>query len=58
MLDEYDRYKDGTRKLLGGDTSGNKKTMNQEKVSTEPTYCYLQHTVPNRTAMRHGWNGE
>ena len=35
----------GTWKLLSGDTAGNKKTMNQGKVSTEPTFCNLQHAV-------------
>ena len=31
------QYEDGTRKLPRGDTVGNKKTMDQGKVSTEPT---------------------
>ena len=49
---------DGTKKLPSGDTAGNKQTMDQGKVSTEPTYCHPQHTGPHGTARRHGWNGE
>ena len=55
---EYDQYGYGTRKLLSGDTTGNKKTMDQGKVPTDPTYCHPQHTGPNGFTRRHGWNGE
>ena len=52
------QYKDRIMKLLSGDTAGNMKTMDQGMVSTEPTHCHPQHTGPNGTIRRHGWNGE
>ena len=45
--------KDWTRKRPSGSTVGNKKTMNHEKVSTEPIYCHPQNTGPNGTIIRH-----
>ena len=57
VQDEYDQYEGEIRKLLSSDTTGN-KTLDQGKVSTEPTYCHPQHTGPIGTARRHGWNGE
>ena len=53
-----DQYEDRIRKLLSNNTAGNKKIMDQGKVSTEPTYWHPQHTGPNGTARRHGWNSE
>ena len=32
--------------------------MDQGKVSIEPAYCHPQHTGPDGTDRRHGWNGE
>ena len=55
--DEYVQYEDGIRKLISGDTVGNKKAIDQGKVLTESTYCHPQHG-PNGTARRLGWNGE